>query len=332
MHKIYKELLECPVCHGELAWDIKEETLDRIINAKVICEECKADYEVRDEIAMFLTPDLPRNDLWEQGESALVNYIDKNPEIRAALLDAPEEELNGADYWYKASYYEFKKEYEKSFEMFKKATPIIYTKEYIDAWDKQMNFLVKEGKKQNKPIVDIASGKCYLVEKFLRELDNYVVATDFSPTILMRNRDYYKSKGLYDKLSLIAFDARRTPFKNNSIDIMTSNLGIPNIENPGKLMKELYRICKGIFMPIMMFFNEDDSPNLDFMKEYGNDSYSTRNSSLKMFNSEPWKCEICSYHIANVKPTPVGEIIGGMIDGVPVNDTVAEFAVVMCEK
>lgn len=332
MHKFYTELLECPVCHGHLLWEIEEETVDRLVNAKITCSVCKADYEVRDEIAMFLTPDLPRNDLWKQGESELIKYIDDNEEVRKALLETPEDQLNGADYWYKAFYYEFKKDYEKSFEMFQKAKYKIYTREYIDAWEEQMDFVVSEVKKQGKPVIDIASGKCYLVEKFLNELDNYVVATDFSPTILMRNRDYYKSKGLYGKLSLIAFDARRTPFKDSSVHMMTSNIGIPNIENPEELMKELYRICGRTFIPIMMFFKEDDYENLDFMREYGIDAYGTKNSSLKVFNGEPWTCEVSKSSMAKAKPTPSGEIFDGMIDGVPVNDTVIEFAVITCRK
>lgn len=332
MHKFYTEMLECPVCHGNLSWEIKEENEERIINAAVICDGCKADYEVRDEIAMFLTPDLPRNDLWEQGESELIKYIDNNIEVKKALLETPEEELNGADYWYKAFYYELKKEYDKSFEMFKKARYMIYTKEYIDAWDTQMSFVINEVQNQSKPIVDIASGKCYLVEKFLNQLDNYIVATDFSPTILMRNRDYYKSKGLYDKLSLIAFDARRTPFKDNSIDMMTSNVGIPNIENPGALIKELNRICNNKFMSIMIFLNEDDSVNLNFMREYGIGDYSTKNSALNLFNSEPWHCEVSKSIMAKAEPTPIGEILNGRIDGVPLNDTVIEFAVITCRK
>ena len=55
MHKFIKEMLECPSCHGDLSWDIKDETNERIVNATIICDKCGADYEVRDEIAVFLT-------------------------------------------------------------------------------------------------------------------------------------------------------------------------------------------------------------------------------------------------------------------------------------
>ncbi len=85
----------------------------------------------------------------------------------------------------------------------------IYTQDYINGWKSQIDFILKNIE-INKPIIDIASGKGYLVEKLLKETKNYVVATDFSPTILARNKEYYKYKGLYNRLSLIAFDARKT--------------------------------------------------------------------------------------------------------------------------
>ncbi len=65
MHKHYMDMLICPLCHNELEWHIKEENDDRIINADITCSSCHSEYEVRDEIAVFLTNSLSRNDLWE---------------------------------------------------------------------------------------------------------------------------------------------------------------------------------------------------------------------------------------------------------------------------
>jgi len=64
-------MLECPACHGALEWHITEYRGDRIEAANALCVTCGAVYPVREGIALFLTPDLPREDLWEQVDSQL---------------------------------------------------------------------------------------------------------------------------------------------------------------------------------------------------------------------------------------------------------------------
>ncbi len=164
MHKKHINMLECPVCHGDLRWDIEEENGDRIINAQIICSKCKADYEVRDEIAVFLTPDLPRNDLWEKGESGLEKFFKENQEIYKELMTTPEAELNGADYWYKASYLEIKGNYEGSSRMFKNAMEKIYTQEYLNGWKSQREF-ISENDKIHMDVLDKYSSIDYATKE-----------------------------------------------------------------------------------------------------------------------------------------------------------------------
>ncbi|WBW97299.1 methyltransferase domain-containing protein [Oceanirhabdus sp. W0125-5] len=333
MHKKHIDMLECPLCHGELIWDIKEESAQRIINAEIICSKCKGDYEVRDEIAVFLTPDLPRNDLWEKGESGLEKYFKENPDIYKEMMTTPEEELNGADYWYKAAYLEMKENYEGSSRMFKNAMEKIYTQEYIDGWKSQREFVIKNIDNDDHTIVDIASGKGYLVEEMIQDTNNYIIATDFSPTILERNREYFKIKGLYDRLSLIAFDARKTPFKNNSIEIMTSNLGIQNVENPGNVIDEMNRITKGKFMSVMQLIEEDDKIHMELMDKYSSTDYATKERAAVTFRRDNWNSEIQNSFIAEIKPTPKGKILeGAQIDGFPIQDTKVEYCVIVASK
>jgi uncharacterized protein YbaR (Trm112 family) len=101
MHKQFVEMLVCPLCHKELEWHIKEESEDRIINANIICPSCQEEYEIKDEIAVFLTNVLSRNDLWDMGENWLEKYFRDKPDVYEKLMNIPEEELNGADYCYK---------------------------------------------------------------------------------------------------------------------------------------------------------------------------------------------------------------------------------------
>lgn len=332
MHKQYIDMLVCPLCHNQLKWDIKDEDKDRIINADVTCPSCQSVYEVRDEIAVFLTNELSRNDLWEQGESGLEKYLKENPDTYEKLMNTPEEELNGVDYWYKATYFELKNDFGISSRMFKNAYKKIYTQDYIDGLKSQIDFIINNIE-SNKPIIDIASGKGYLVEKLLRQTNNYVIATDFSPTILARNKRYYKYNGLYNRLSLIAFDARKTPFKDSSIEILTSNLGLQNIEQSGEVIKEMKRITKGIFMPIMFFVDKKDNVHIDLFNKYGNTAYVTRENAIETFKRAGWNVDISNPFLANVKPTPKGEILkGAQIDGFPIVDTKVEFCVIQARK
>ncbi|GKX28784.1 hypothetical protein SH1V18_12640 [Vallitalea longa] len=332
MHKYCMDLLVCPLCKKNLEWNIIDESDNRIINAEVKCLSCGAEYEVRNEIAVFLTDALSRNDLWENVESGLDKYFKENPDKYDKLMNTPEDKLSAADYWYKAVYLESKSNYKKSTSMFQSAMEKIYTKDYVDGWNSQMNYIV-DIIENDHPIVDIASGKGYLVEKLLANKDNYVIATDFSPTILMRNKDYYIFKGLYDKLSLIAFDARKTPFKNNSIVNLTSNMGLQNIEQPGEVIKEMYRITKNNFTPIMTFIDNDDTVHMDLFNKFGSTAYATRKNATKTFTTAGWDMDICNSYLADIEPTPIGEIIeSASIDGFPVQDTKIEYCVIHARK
>lgn len=332
MHKRYIDMLICPSCHNELIWNIEDEDEDRIINGNAVCPSCKSVYEIRNEIAVFLTNDLSRNDLWKHGESELERYLGENPGIYDKLMNTPEGEMNGADYWFKASYFESKNDFKTSSGMFKNAYKKIYTQDYIDGWKSQIDFIVNNIK-SDRPIIDIASGKGYLVEKLLKERKNYVVATDFSPTVLERNKEYYKYKGLYDKLSLIAFDARRTPFKDSSIEILTSNMGLQNIECPGEVTKEMNRITKDTFMSVMFFIDKEDKIHMDLFNKYGNAAYVTRSNAIDTFKKAGWNVNIANSFLANIMPTPEDKILkGASIDGFPIADTKIEFCVIQATK
>ncbi|SHK54744.1 Methyltransferase domain-containing protein [Hathewaya proteolytica DSM 3090] len=333
MKKIFEDMLQCPKCHGQLQWNICEESESRIINAEVTCSQCGAKYEVKDEIGIFLTPDLQRNDYWEQGKGGLHEYLDSEPLKKEEFLSTDEDKLSPGDYWGKLFYIEEEKNYKKAHEMYRMALKKIYTTELMEAWDSQQTYVLKQLKGTTAPIVDIASGRAYFAELLLKNLPNEIMATDFSPTVLMRDKQYFQVNGMYDKLSLVAFDARRTPFKDNSVEYMTSNVGISNIENAGDVVKELHRICGKMFMPIMIFFKEQDTVHIDFMKKAGMESLATEKNALSYFSSQPWNCSVENSIDAHVKPTPTGVILDVLkIDGLPLEDTVDEYCVLKCTK
>ena len=101
--------------------------------------------------------------------------------------------------------------------------------------------------------VDVASGRGSLAERMARKLDRPMIATDFSARVLRRDQDLFRFLGLLDRVSLLAFDARQTPLKDGLVKTITSNLGLSNIENPGRFLQELRRVIDGELVSIVAF-------------------------------------------------------------------------------
>jgi ubiquinone/menaquinone biosynthesis C-methylase UbiE len=161
-------------------------------------------------------------------------------------------------------------------------------------------------------------------------LNRPIVATDFSPRVLRRDRQRFESFGLYDRVSLLAFDARRTPFRDGAVEQLTTNQGLPNIEEPGGLLSELRRVVAGTFMAIHHFYPEDDGANAAVLREYGLDALLFRPSMAGHFTAAGWQVEVANACLGKARPTPVGVVLEGTgIDGLPVAETVLEWCVLL---
>jgi uncharacterized protein YbaR (Trm112 family) len=331
VHTYLIEMLECPVCHGELDWTTTEHGDDRTEQAEARCAACAATYPVRDGIGLFLTPDLPRNDLWAQVDSQLTLYLRDHPEIDRQLMDMPLEELSPTDQHFRTLVLEERGDWADAQAAEDLANQNLYTPQYMRGWDSQTEYLldvVSQMAEIDGPVVDLASGRCYLVEKLARRLKQPIVATDFSPSVLRRDRKYLQFLGLYDRVSLLAFDARRTPFKDGVIPVLTTNLGLPNVEEAGRLLEELRRVVSGAFLAITHFFPEDDEPNRQMIRGAGLEPLLYRQSALDQFAQAGWDVEVKNAHLCAARPTPPSDLIeGARADGLPVADTTLEWCV-----
>ena len=328
MHSYLINLLECPSCHGSLAWNISSQKDDRIIEAIARCQACAAEYPVRDDIGIFLTPDLPRNDLWEQGGQQLSKLLSEHPEIEVQLMDGLLSDLGPADRFFRGMALEERGEYSEAQRAFDAAMPELYTDDYRDCWQSQVDFVLEALADGTDPIVDLASGRCYLVRDLIAATERPIVATDFSLHILRRNRKWLIHHGLYDHVSLLAFDARKTPFRDNSIGTMTTNLGLPNIENPGDLLAELRRITSGQFLAVSHFYSADDNANLSALQDAKLGDSLLRESVLAAFREAGWRVSVRNSCHGLARPTPQGEILAGAsIDGFPVVEAILEWCV-----
>lgn len=81
MQKFLTEMLQCPACQGALKWNITDQEGDQIEAGEARCKACGASYPIRQGIGVFLTGDLARNDLWEQVEGQLSQYLQAQPEL-----------------------------------------------------------------------------------------------------------------------------------------------------------------------------------------------------------------------------------------------------------
>lgn len=326
MRSYVVHMLECPLCHGSLLWAVSQRQDDEIVEAEALCSACASTYPVREGIGLFLTPDLPRDDLWEQAESGLVQYLRANPAVERRLMGVPPESLAPADLFFRSMVLEERGAYDQARALAEQAHTQLYTPEYRACHESQRAYVTQRLATTSGPIVDLASGRGDLVEYLARHLPNQIIASDFSPRILRRDRSWFAHFGLGERVSFLAFDARRTPFKSASVATLTSNLGLPNVAESDLLVPELRRIVSGELLSISYFVPEDDAANVAAIQDSGGFSLLLRNTALRRFAAAGWQAELANICHGRALPTPRGVVIEDAgIDGIPVAETTLEW-------
>lgn len=330
MFKFLKEKIICPQCNNELLWDILKENEIKIIKANIKCSCCGKEYYVKNEIGNFLVKDIIENDLWEKGESYLDKLFKDNLKLKDKLMSAGLDEMSAADMYIKSDILKALGQDKEAKELYDIAIKRAYTKETITATKKQIKYLIDLLKKEQSDfIVDIASGPCKLVKEILYKTDSKVVATDFSMKIAKRKFHELSKEGYENRLSYLVFDSKNTPFKKDSIQVMTSFQGLQNIENPGNVLSELNRICSGIFYSICSLCSEDDETNRKALRKFGLESMYIKKFHKEEFKKSGFYAEVLNSIFAKSSPTPTGKIIRGFgIDGFPVADGIFEHCIV----
>jgi len=332
VQKYLMDILICPSCHGALMWAISDQTSKRIEEAEAHCSVCSRIYPIREGIGLFLTDELQRNDLWKQVDSGLMKYLKSNAGLYSQLMDTKLEALSPADQFFRGMMLEELGEFQEAKVAHDLAIPRLYTKVYLDCFQKQVNYVIDELSGGKEPIIDLASGRCYLVKQLAVKLDRPIVATDFSPQVLRQDRKRLEFEGLYNHISLLAFDARQTPFKDKTIETLTTNLGLPNIEEPGNLLKELRRIVKGTFLSISHFFPENDETNGKAIRKLNLETFMFRQSALESFATNRWNVEIRNVCTGKAVPTAPSSIIEELRnDGLPVSETELEWCTLVAK-
>ena len=323
---IIMDILQCPACQGDLDWQIAERRGDQIEAAEARCTACAAIYPVQEGIGVFLTPGLPRKDLWEQVDNQLSQYLSQQPEIERRLMEVPLQALSPADRFFRAMVLEERGALIQARAIYEGVIHDLYTAEYLICQESQIHFLLDHLSGSEEPIVDLASGRGDLVQAMLQQVSRPVVATDFSLRVLRRDRHWFEFFGWYDRLSLLAFDARLTPFKDGAIRTMTTHLGLSNLQDPGTLLVELRRVVSGEFLAISSFYPEDDRANTRAISELGLSDLLFHSRLRKIFTAAGWKLQPVNVCQGRALPTPASRIfVGTGIDALPVTETMLEW-------
>jgi uncharacterized protein YbaR (Trm112 family) len=323
-------MLQCPACQGALSWEIFEREAGRIEAAMARCNACDAAYPVRDGIGLFLTPDLPRNDLWEEVESGLTQYLRANPETKSALMDVELRTLAPADQFFRAMMLESLGKFTQAKAALELSMSQLYSEAQTACLQSQYDYVTEQLAGAGGPIVDLASGRGGLIEVLAQRLTQPLILTDFSPRVLRDNRRRFEFEGLYHRMSMLSFDARRTPFKEGALLNVTTNQGLPNIQEPGELLHELRRVVSGAFFAVSHFYPEDDAANAAALRERGLEVFLFRERALAGFEAAGWAVEIANACTAEAKPTPAAKVLeGAQIDVFPVAPTTLEWCVLV---
>jgi uncharacterized protein YbaR (Trm112 family) len=324
------DLLACPACHGGLDWKIQQQSGEHIQEAEAHCLACDTRYPVHEGIAVFLTTGLERADLWEQVESNLGQYLRQNPNIEKQLLGVPLEALAPTDQELRAGILQERGAFEAARQARETASGSLYGEAYLSCSEEQVNFVVERLAGTRGPVVDLASGRGTLVEILARRLTNPIVATDFSPLILRRTQQWLDHFGLGERVSYLAFDARRSPFRDAAVSRLTTYLGLINIQEPGVLFDELRRIVSGEFLAISTFYPEEDEANASAIRQLGVEQTAFRRALLQNLSAAGFEANLASACAATALPTPESVLINGVrLDALPVTQTMLEWGVVI---
>jgi len=363
MREYLIDLFACPACHGRLKWAIHEvvgkesRTSDRageyslvsasgveIAEADAVCSDCGASYPLREGIAVFLTRELLRKDLWQEMDSHLSRYLREHPDIDVKLTQSPLEYLSPADKFFRGMILSERKDFARAEEAYEAADREIYTGEYNKGFESQITHVLgtigaecekglgrEHSSVRNSPasdfIVDLASGKSALARRLLRTLaGRRIVVSDFSPLVLKGNKARFSHLGLSERADFIAFDARRMPFKDSSIGTMTTLVGLQCISDTGLALKEIRRVLSGRMLAICLFNTEEDQKTRNVLREHGLEEMAYKDSAIKALNAAGLTAEVQNSVLVRALPTPRSELIEGAgIDAFPLRETVLEW-------
>jgi uncharacterized protein YbaR (Trm112 family) len=362
------EILVCPACHAPLTWQIEERWGDRIETGAAACEACDVTYLILEGIGLFLAPErlqanadsdspggLGSPSGFQNGQPPnrqLFQYLRDHPDVERQLMFAPLQTLSSTDQFLRAALLEARGEYVRARTTENVAKMGLYTSAYLEAWDSQYEYIFKHllGRVPSivdGPMMDLACGRGYLLNQLALKFNHPIIAVDSNPFVLHRNRRWLEFFDLYDRVSLLAFDAYHMPFKDSVIGTIVTNLGLQaiaalyGIEESSALPQELYRVINvdtdhrgrehlGEFLAISHFYTEDDTSNGSVIQDLDLAPFLYKQALMESFKEADFIVSVENTQESVAKPMPSSDLIPSVVmDALPVAETVLEWGVVV---
>lgn len=322
MHKVLIPLLLCPICHGELRNQIVKEDTTRIVEGEFTCKECKRRYLIIDEIGFFLETKEAINDLWKKQEDFAMKFRKEHPILYFLLTKTFLGNIKPEHFFFKGLLLEDDR-------ILKRATKRIYTRDYLIGYEKIKQALWEVENEKSPIILEIACGRGDFFKQFiqLRRGKGIYIAADFSLSVLRSDQRWLRKNNLDKQVTLIAFDAKAMPFRNNSIPAIVSTIGFPNIHNGGKAVYEAFRILtpNGILMTNFMFTTKQ-TKNYAKARELGLEQFYVKESTEEILRRAGFEFNLQELYHGSVRPTPGG------IDSLPVVPDLYSFCFLKAKK
>jgi uncharacterized protein YbaR (Trm112 family)/ubiquinone/menaquinone biosynthesis C-methylase UbiE len=330
MHDRLTRLLVCPNCHSSLEWTVLRRSTSEILEGSARCDRCGVDFPIRHGIPALMVGGRSPTDLWEEAGTGIHSFVQNEPERARALLEAADDHLNPSDLWLRGLVLEARQEYGRADPLMDYAWERLYTTETREASQSQMDYVCARVKRRRGPVVDLATGRGYLLERLLRSTRRHILATDLSPRVLRRDLDRLRTLGRGSRVDALAFDAIRTPFADGSLTTLTTNLGWMNVAHPASLLEELRRIVSGEVLGITAFYPEEAGRNSETIHRLGLELLYYRETALSAFERAGFSVVIANARKARAVPTPESRFLAGFQpDLLPIEETELEWCTVV---
>ena len=332
MRKELTQWLVCPACHSALTWTARKTVGREILEGTASCTQCRTHYPIHDGVGAFKARDQTAEDLWEEADTGIQALLREEPRKVRRLLNAPVDGMNPSDLLLRGFILESTQGLRAAKPVIDLALERLYSPETHRASRSQMQFVRSHLRGRPGFVVDLASGRGSLLEFLLPGTRRQFVATDMSPRVLRGDLQRLREIGFGPRISALAFDARQSPFADQSVPTLVTNVGLMNIKNPGGLLRELRRIVSGTFFAITAFYPEKEGPNSKAIRELGLVPLLHRRSALREFRAAGFSARVCNFRKARTRPTPEGEIMKGFQpDRLPVVDTELGWCTIVAE-
>lgn len=324
MEKTVRSTLFCPVCKSELEWF---DPGGPSPSAK--CLECSFHTSSKEHILSFLT-EPPSEDLWEK-TGGIVEYLKENPDIEELFIESSNEDLSPGDLYIKALTLWEKNQFNDSVIAEKAAYKNLYPPEYVDAMYKEINQMAILVKQQMGNITEFISERGILLRRLLATSDKSILSYCTEPVNALKLNKWMDSFGWEDRTQIMVGDPLKTPFKDNSINILVTYLGLQKVSDSRALMTELRRVVKRKLIAVVRLFDENDSENLAIASKLGVIDLFTEKNIKNLMKETGWSYELKNKIKVNASPAAPGELVEQKADLLPVTETKMTWAILIAD-